>query len=64
LEDKIYAIMGSNIGSRTLIQFSDYNIETDSSIWPFSSIVNDIGTIVADPPIRHPYQTNINGTYV
>jgi hypothetical protein len=37
LESMDFAIVSAGTGSELYYQFSDYEIETDTSIWPFSS---------------------------
>lgn len=38
-----------------MLYFSDYDIETDYSIWPFENISSDIGFQTLHPPTGHPY---------
>lgn len=64
LEDESYAIFGDNLGSETILYFTDYTVSTDYSIWPFEDIVEDKGCIVESLAINHPFQTNINGSYI
>lgn len=52
------------MGSETFLYFTDYTVETDYSIWPYTNVVKDQGCIVEELAINHPFETNINGTYV
>jgi hypothetical protein len=46
------------MGIESYVYFSDVNIETDSSIWPFSSIDQEIGFMTQNKPTNHPYIMN------
>jgi len=63
IEDKTYSMFGDNIGSQSYLYFSDYTVQTDQSIWPFSKIETKTGCLAEDLAVNHPFQTNINGTY-
>ena len=64
LEDMSYVIFGRTMGSESFLYFTDYTISTDYSIWPYQHIVEDKGCIVENLAVNHPFQTNINSTYV
>ena len=64
LEDGSYIIFGRSLGSETFLYFTDYTVSTDYSIWPFEHVIEDKGAIVEENAINHPFQTNINSTYL
>lgn len=41
-----YVIFSQTLGSEIYYLFSDYEITTDNSIWPFSSYTVDRGAVV------------------
>lgn len=50
------------MGNEAYLYFSDYKIKTDTSIWPFSSNVNDEGFLVSGLPSQYPYYIYNNQT--
>lgn len=46
LESLSQAIFSETLGSDNLINYADYEIDTDNSIWPFASSTKDIGVIM------------------
>jgi hypothetical protein len=67
LEDNAYVTFGAELGSESYLYFSDYNIESDYSIWPFTSKQEDDGFMTHNLPTSHPYSikpTDTNVYYV
>ena len=58
LEDTAYVIFGAEMGVESYVYFSDVNIETDYSIWPFSSMYEEVGFMTQNQPTSHPYVIN------
>ena len=57
---------GEQLGAESYLYFSDYSIESDYSIWPFTSIEEDDGFVTLSLPASHPYSimNNSNVLYV
>jgi hypothetical protein len=62
LEDEVYVIFGKELGTETRLYFSDFTINTDYSIWPFSDDVTDIGFMAESLNTQHPYAITQPGT--
>lgn len=43
---------------------TDYTINTDYSIWPYSDIKSDAGFLAQDLAVNHPYQVGSKSSYV
>lgn len=50
------------MGTETRIYFSDYTINTDYSIWPFTDEKTDIGFMAETLNTQHPYAITQAGT--
>jgi hypothetical protein len=55
LEDTAYVIFSPEMGVESYLYFSDFSIETDYSIWPFSATLDDHGFMALTRPTTHPY---------
>ena len=57
-------LFGPQVAAQTMLYITDYTIDTDNSIWPFESFVQETGFFAKDLAVNHPLQYSAGNYYV